>query len=206
MNILKYISRQFGNPTGIGGRVSTFVMNCINRKQYAVTIKQLSVQENDVVLDIGFGNGVFIKQLLKQNPKKIVGIEISEDMISLATKRNQDAVDAGEAEFLKADIQSLPFADHSFDKLYTINTVCFWQDIEKAFAEIKRVLKPNGLFVNTFYMKEHLEKLMITKYDFKKYDITELEKLAVESGLEWMGIVEIEKNKSYSICVKKPTI
>jgi ubiquinone/menaquinone biosynthesis C-methylase UbiE len=203
MNAIKYISKQFGNPSGIGGKISTFLMNCINRKQYKATIKQLSVQESDVILDIGFGNGFFIKQLLKENPKKIVGIEISEDMIFAATRLNQNAVNDDKVEFLKADIQSLPFADNSFDKIYTINTVYFWQDTEKAFAGIKRILKPNGLFVNTFYTKKHLEKLIITKYNFNKYDVAELEKLTVENGFELVEIVEIKKNKSYSICVKK---
>ena len=202
MNFIKYIAKQFGNPAGFGGKMATFVMNCINRKQYKATINCLSVCENDVILDIGFGNGFFIKQLLKEKPMKIIGIEISEDMILSATKLNQNAVNKGIVELLQADIQKLPFADNFFDKIYTINTVYFWQDIHIAFAEIKRVLKPDGLFINTVYTKNHLEKLIITKYNFSKYDVNELERLTVESGFKLVETVEIEKNKSYSICVK----
>ena len=149
MNIIKKLSDQFKNPTGVGGKVMAFMQNRINGRQYQGTIKQLAVNESDVILDIGFGNGFVVKQLLKENPKKIFGIEISEDMIFSATKRNQSAINDGRVEFLKADVCDLPFEDNTFDKIYTINTVYFWQDIEKAFAEIERILKPDGLFVNT---------------------------------------------------------
>jgi len=202
MNLLKYIAKQFGKPTGISGKIATIVMNCINQKQYQATIENLTVNENDVILDIGFGNGLFIKKLSKKKPKKIYGIEISEDMVLSAKKLNQNAVNQGKIELLKADIHKLPFSDNSFDKIYTINTIYFWQNIKIAFAEIKRVLKPNGLFINTIYSKKHLEKLIITKYDFNKYDVNELAKLTIENGFELQKIVEIQKNKSFCICVK----
>ncbi|MDR0828774.1 MAG: class I SAM-dependent methyltransferase [Prevotellaceae bacterium] len=201
--ILKYISQQFGNPSGFGGQISTFIMNCINRRQYRATLENLHISENDVVLDIGFGNGFLIRQLAKQKPKKIYGIEISEDMIVAAKKRNQNAVNQGKIELFKAGVEKLPFADESIDKIYTVNTVYFWENFDIGIAEIKRVLKPNGIFINTIYTQKHLSKLIITKYGFEKYDVEYLQKYTAESGLKIVQTIKIERNKSLCITAKK---
>lgn len=203
MNIIRQLSNQFKKPTGVGGKIMAFMQNRINGKQYQATIKHLAVSENDSILDIGFGNGFAIKQLLKEKPNKVFGIEISEDMIVSATKRNQNAVNEGKVEFLKANVCDLPFADNSFDKIYTINTVYFWENTNKAFAEIKRVLKPNGLFINTVYTKSFLDKVAYTKYNYRKFEIGELEKITTENGFELRETVEIEKGKSYGICAER---
>lgn len=42
MNITKYISKQFGKPTGIGGNISTFIMNLMNQPQYRGIINNLN--------------------------------------------------------------------------------------------------------------------------------------------------------------------
>ena len=98
-----------------------------------------------------------------------------------------------------ADVQNLPFEDSSIDKAYTVNTVYFWQDIDQGFSEIKRVLKPNGIFLNVLYVKEWLDKLPITQYGFSKYTVEQIEKIIIENGLKVERIIEIQHGKS--ICV-----
>ena len=87
MGIYEYISNQFSKPRGIGGVISTFVMNKINRKLYESVIENIKVKKGDKVLDIGFGNGQLINELSLVNDGQFYGIEISEDMINKGCKK-----------------------------------------------------------------------------------------------------------------------
>jgi len=49
---------------------------------------------------------------------------------------------------MKASAEALPFADASFDAVYSSHVLAHIHDKEKAFAEIRRVLKPNGIAVH----------------------------------------------------------
>jgi ubiquinone/menaquinone biosynthesis C-methylase UbiE len=199
----KYVARQFGKPTGIGGKLSTYIMNCLNWKMYRYAIALLNIQPTDTVLDIGFGNGHLIKKLLKKDLKKIYGIEISSDMVNVASSKNKKAIAKGKVELVAASVEQIPYQDASIDKICTINTLYFWKNTSQAFSEIRRILKPNGIFLNIVYTKEWLDKLPYTKYGFSKYSNTKIKEITEQNGLLVEDIIEIEKNKSYCFITKK---
>lgn len=68
---------------------------------------------------------------------------------------------------------SLPFEDNTFDTVTAFETVYFWPDMEKSFSEVKRVLKPGGLFLismesngsDTFIMKMSEKLIDMTAYN-----------------------------------------
>ena len=201
--VYRYIARQFGNPTGFGGKVSTLIMNCLNRKLYEAIIENLNIRTTDTILDIGFGNGYLVRRLSNKNLQKMCGIDISPDMLKVTGKKVKKKIEQGKVELLLADVQDLPFENDCMDKVYTINTVYFWQDTERGFAEIKRVLKPGGIFLNVIYLKEWLDKLPMTQYGFSKYTAEQIEKMTVESGLKIEHIVEIQSKKSICVIARK---
>ena len=201
--IYKYIARQFGNPTGFGGKISTLIMNFLNKKLYKAIVENLHIRTTDTILDIGFGNGYLIRRLSNKNLQKIYGIEISPDMLKVATKKSRKKIEQGKVELLLADVQNLPFENDLIDKIYTINTVYFWRDINRGFAEIKRVLKPNGVFLNVIYLKDWLDKLPVTQYGFSKYTAEQIENITIENGLKIERIFEIHSRKSICIIAKK---
>jgi ubiquinone/menaquinone biosynthesis C-methylase UbiE len=197
---VKYVGKNFGNPNGIAGKIATFIMNIINQQQYNAVLQNMKLEQNNFVLDIGFGNGYFLKKLLKQNiPIKVFGIEISKDMLDITTKKCSRNIDKGNLKLSLENIEKTAFAENTFDKIYTINTIYFWNNLEKSFAEIKRILKPNCLFFNVIYTEEYLDKIIYTKYNFKKYSVKEMENITKNNGMEIKKIVEIKKNKSYCI-------
>ena len=53
----------------------------------------------------------------------------------------------GKVEILEGNVESLPFNDDTFDIVTAFETVYFWPNIEKSFGEVKRVLKPGGIFM-----------------------------------------------------------
>jgi len=115
-------------------------------------LQKIKLEPNDHILDIGFGNGYLINKLLGQKvPVKIYDIEISNDMLHKVTSKNNGNIENGVLELCLANINNTSFENNLFDTVYTINTIYFWDDLEKCFSEIKRILKPNGILNNKSY-------------------------------------------------------
>jgi ubiquinone/menaquinone biosynthesis C-methylase UbiE len=201
--ILRYISGQFSNPTGLGGRLSAWVMNQQNQKMYHAVEKNLHITETDTILDIGFGNGYLLRRLSKHGPKKLYGVDISKDMIKAAGRKNKAFIRQGKMELFEAGAENLPFADASIDKAYTVNTIYFWQDLHQVFFEINRTLKPGGIFLNVFYLKEMLDTLPIARHGYAKYTVEQIKKAANDSGLKAEHVIEIQPQKSVCVVVRK---
>ena len=199
----KYIAQQFEKPTGICGVLLTSIMNWQNRQQYESVSDNINIQANDTILDVGFGNGHMIKKLLRHNPKKIFGIDISKDMLARVGRKYASSIASGLLDVQLADIKNLPFTDSSFDKIYTINTLYFWTDTVSSFSEIKRTLKPDGIFLNVLYVKEFLDKISHTRYGYSKYTIEQITDMTKKSGLKVTRIIEIQPNASFCIIAKK---
>ncbi len=98
-------------------------------------------------LDIGTGTGVLPFNLCK-NGADITGIDISAEQIevakSITKERNIDNIN-----FIVSPAESSGFADSSFNCITAAQ--CFWYfDREKIISEIKRLIKPNGVFVKIY--------------------------------------------------------
>ena len=88
-------------------------------------------------IEIGIGTGRFAAPLGIK-----LGIEPSRAMEKIARKKGLEVIH-GVAE-------KLPFKDQEFDFALMVTTVCFLDDIDLAFHEVFRVLKPHGAFVIGF--------------------------------------------------------
>ena len=74
-----------------------------------------------------------------------VGVDPSKAMAKLARERGlKDYIGVGE---------KLPFENSSFDFALMVTTICFLDDVEKSFSEVKRILKPGGSFIIGFVDK-----------------------------------------------------
>ncbi|MDZ8186863.1 MAG: class I SAM-dependent methyltransferase [Nostoc sp. ChiSLP02] len=108
----------------------------------------------DTVLDVACGTGEFEKLLLAKNPNlKIVGVDISEEMLAIAQEKCRIYP---QVSFHNASASALPFADNSFDIIVSASSFHYFNEPSTALIEMQRVLKPNGKIVILDWCKDYL--------------------------------------------------
>ncbi len=202
MRIKEYISKQFSSPKGLGGSLISVVMNHQNRPLYDATMHLLQLSDSDSVLDIGCGNGFVLNLLARRYDACFTGIDTSESAIKAASRRNLKYIERGNMNLSCQDVSLMSFSDESFSKAYTINTVYFWNDLNKTMAEIWRVLKVGGIFVNTLYTNETLSRFSHTGIGYKKYTSDQLTRAGENAGLS-VKSVPIVDGAAYSVIYTK---
>lgn len=141
---------QHGHPRGIIGRMLGEQMVRQHIPETTWTISLLDIQPDDQVLELGFGAGRAIELVAVQASNgNVYGLDHSHEMVRAASRRNNRAIKAGHVTLYQGELTTLPFADHQFDKIFTIQTLYFWSDPQHILSEIFRVLKPGGILVVT---------------------------------------------------------
>jgi ubiquinone/menaquinone biosynthesis C-methylase UbiE len=198
MSINNYVARQLGKPTGLGGKIVTAVMNRQNLPLYEEIVQLLSLCGFEKILDIGCGNGYVLKMLAESYNCDFVGIDISESILKTATKRNRRFVQSGKMSFECHSVDKMPFGSDIFDKVYTINTVYFWDDLSATMAEIKRVLKQGGIFINALYTNDTLARFSHTQFGYKRFAPEYLVSAAENAGFS-AKLVHINNGVAYCV-------
>ena len=202
MSINRFIAKQLSNPSGISGKLVFSIMNRQNRQLYEDVVHLLSPAESDNILDIGCGNGNVLNMLANRSDCTLAGVDFSESAIKSALSRNQKFVNNGRMNLACQDMSRLPFPDSSFDKVYSINTVYFWDNLDDTLTEIRRVLKPNGLFLNALFTNETLDKIPFTQIGYTRYTPEELIDAGENTGFVG-NIVPLFNGKAYCVVYHK---
>ncbi|RJQ51735.1 MAG: class I SAM-dependent methyltransferase [Actinobacteria bacterium] len=155
MNLMTIIERQFRRPSGLLGRLVGLFMSRSNKQIVESALQLLKLQPSDQVLEVGFGPGHGIRRASK-TAAFVAGVDFSETMLAVASRRNRSAIRDGRVELRKADAAKLPYDSNSFDKLFSVNTVYFFSDPSVPVREMCRVLKPGGILVFSFYSETEL--------------------------------------------------
>ncbi len=181
----KELAKHLRQPDGETGRQIGLRMNKGNRHICLNSYKVLKPYDGNHILEIGMGNGFFIKDLLAMGENlKYRGVDFSTTMVAEANLLNSDLIDKGVVEFKQASIEELPFPDHSFDCITTTNTLYFWPKPEQNILELLRVLKPGGKLLIAYRSKSFMEQLEFTQYGFEKYEYQDLEDLLENVGFD----------------------
>jgi ubiquinone/menaquinone biosynthesis C-methylase UbiE len=140
----------FGRPNGFLGNIGGRIMAATNKEINQWTVSLLEVQRNDRVLEVGFGPGIAaeeISNIIKQGV--FIGIDVSEVMLDQAQKRNEVAIREGRVNLKLAAVEDLPVFDKPFDKIFSINSIIFWEQPIERLKDLRKRLKPNGLLAIT---------------------------------------------------------
>ncbi len=125
-----------------GERLETFVQtkNTVEHlHRYAIAC---SICKNLDVLDIASGEG-YGSNLLSMVANKVTGVDISKEAVELAVKKYI----RGNLEFKEGSASKIPLPDNSFDLVVSFETIEHHDEHLEMLAEIKRVLKPDGVLL-----------------------------------------------------------
>jgi len=102
------------------------------------------------VLEVGVGTGLALPRY--RSEKRVVGIDLSRDMLLKAQERVAGERLAHVEGLLEMDAESMAFQDGAFDIAVAMFTASVVPDAKRLFAEMQRVVRPGGhlLFVNHF--------------------------------------------------------
>ena len=111
---------------------------------------------NKDILEVGCGTGLILNKVAPV-ARSATGVDLSSGMLQSALKRGLNVVQANATE--------LPFADASFDTVYSFKVLSHIEDIQKALNECARVTRPGGRLFLEFYNRRSLRYVIkrITK-------------------------------------------
>lgn len=110
---------------------------------FELALKLTPPSVSDVVLDVGCGGGVFLREALRTGCKA-TGLDHSPDMLATAASVNAAAIHEERLTLTEGDASALPFQTGSFDRVFCLNAFFFFPEPEAALAEMARVSRTGG--------------------------------------------------------------
>lgn len=108
------------------------------------------------LLEVGCGIGIDTLRLARMGFERVIGVDLTLTALAVARKRaSEEGVD--NVEFFCGDAEHLAFPDASFDVVYSFGVIHHTPEIQRAVAEIERVLRPGG---RAFVMVYHAHSLV----------------------------------------------
>lgn len=123
--------------------------------------KWLNENNNEILLDIGCGQGICSNLVNKES--SYVGVDISDQLI----KRAKKLYNAKNKEFKIGDVYSLPIESNSIDTAMSLWVWSHLDNLDKASKEMARVLKPDGKYL---VITANPETYDLRKTFYKKYE------------------------------------
>jgi demethylmenaquinone methyltransferase/2-methoxy-6-polyprenyl-1,4-benzoquinol methylase len=121
-------------------------------------LELLAARPGETILEIGFGTGHCLVELARAVglSGKVLGVDISENMLAEAQKLLEQENLAGQVELHCADAEFLPFESATIDGIFTSFTLELFDtpDLPKVLTQWRRVLKRDGRLVVVAISKE----------------------------------------------------
>eukprot|EP00401_Gymnodinium_catenatum_P065605 CAMPEP_0117558208 /NCGR_PEP_ID=MMETSP0784-20121206/52716_1 /TAXON_ID=39447 /ORGANISM="" /LENGTH=365 /DNA_ID=CAMNT_0005355527 /DNA_START=38 /DNA_END=1132 /DNA_ORIENTATION=+ len=129
-----------------------------HHKYHEDLTRYLEAKQGDTILEIGSGYGEMGRQVAKLSGASVTSLTMADAEIVGGNERIKAAGLEGRCKMIQGNYHDLPMGANTFDKVFGVYTLKYSADLEKAFSEAARVLKPGGKFVS-------YEILVTDKYD-----------------------------------------
>jgi SAM-dependent methyltransferase len=194
----------YGNPAKLSARVDLqrrFSVNPIPIDDWELGLVDLSSVRQ--ALDAGCGTGAFLLPLARRlvpQGATVIGLDLAEGTLGQARARAR--AEGLPVECVLGDVEALPFEDGSFDLVLANYMLYHVPDVERAIAQLRRVLRPGGTLLAATNGPGHMRELWqmqeqaATQLGFPPERIQELSEQAraaraqsfgLENGAEWLG-------------------
>jgi len=141
---MDYYEELYANPAAHEiydrGIVENYFYELLNER-YFFSVLNEKIKPGSIVLDIGCGGGNIARHL-HAAPACLINVDISKEALRHAAQFSK-----GNSCYIQASGFSLPFQDNSFDYVVTYGFLHHIEDLRALLTEVRRVLKPHGLFI-----------------------------------------------------------
>jgi SAM-dependent methyltransferase len=142
-------------------------------------LEKIAVADGKKILDAGTSTGTNLRLLQEMSIEKAVGLDISEEALSLCQSKNF------EQELIRGDLKNLPFKESEFDVVLMTDILEHIDDDQRAIEESYRVLRKGGyaiVAVPTFPMLWGLQDKV--SHHLRRYRKNKLRKKLLEAGYQ----------------------
>ncbi len=176
-------------PTGKIAR-QTYANPLFHLPNFRKILEDLELTDNDNLLEIGCGGGVFLREALKSGCNA-TAIDHSFDMVNLAKAQNSESILSGKLKIEFADALKIPIQDDTFTAVVCTGAFNFISDPRKFMSEVFRVMKKEGrfiLFTGTKELKGTPASPEPIGSMINYYEDQELKRLAEDAGFTLISI------------------
>ncbi|MFS0646723.1 class I SAM-dependent methyltransferase [Siminovitchia sp. 179-K 8D1 HS] len=140
------IKENFKEPHGIIGKIAGKIMELENRDLNEWAVHLLNIKPGEHVLEIGYRPGYGIAYLLNRHEEVVVdGIDVSEDMKELASKKLKEEITEQKVNLFVGDIEEKRLPSNRYDKVLSVNNYTLWDEQLDILANIYKAM------VNCYY-------------------------------------------------------
>lgn len=143
-----------------------FPIKYIQRYRFKSIIRLMNANTYDNLLEIGTGSGIFLPEL-STHCRQLYAIDIHEKIELVQKLCNDQQISA---VVTKCSIESTNFPDEFFDAIIGISVLEFIPDLRSAINEIKRIMRPDGIFVTICPQKSFLLDFILSCFTDKSPD------------------------------------
>jgi SAM-dependent methyltransferase len=144
------VRSEYASDAGLAGRIAAyrFASGPDARAEALAAVAEVSPSR---VLEVGCGQGWLAERVQRELGCTVVALDQSEHMVELTRARGIDT--------LVGDVRTLPFDDGAFDGAVAAWMLYHVPDVDRALAELARVLRPGGRIVAVTNSRLHLAEL-----------------------------------------------
>ena len=148
MGLFKNFVSQTRKPEGFLGKMMLRSMNSGHAQMADWGLSHLPELDADEIVDLGCGGGRNAGELLRRYRRsRVTAIDYSALSVEKAREYNEGMITAGRCTVRQGDVSALDLPAETYGLATAFETIYFWPDLEKCFAQVARVLRPGAYFL-----------------------------------------------------------
>ena len=182
-DFLKNLEKQYKNASNLNARIRMHHLYSTNAQDWHEWLfQQYDIPERSSILELGCGNGVFWSKN-QQGVSSDWDITLTDLSVGMLDDASQQL--GKHYQYKQADIHQIPFEADTFDIVIANHMLYHVENLDQALSEVKRVLKPGGMFYCSTVGSTHLKGFedLVKGFD-ERLEYPSPEKFAEVFGLE----------------------
>jgi ubiquinone/menaquinone biosynthesis C-methylase UbiE len=153
-------------------------------------LNSIDLGSDGLVLDLGCGPG-FLFHHIDKTAKLLVGLDTSQKALHVAKKRTKRLFNT---VLIRADADNTPFLDQTFNRVFAVTLLQNMPDPTKTISEMKRISKPEGVFVLTGLKKKFTQDGFVYLLNRAQLKVS-----TFKTGEHLKGYVAVSRKVSQSV-------